>query len=261
MSYPGGKGAAGVAQTIINQQPPHDRYMEPFLGGGSVMRIKRPARINIGMDMDAGAVAAFDDGTRPGTFYVADGIAALRKWRAAPADLVYCDPPYLLTARRRNRRIYRCELEQSDHIRLLVTIRGLNCMVQISGYWSSLYAQMLEGWRLVRFMAMTRGGLMEECLWMNYPEPSLLHDYRFLGSDFRDRERIKRKTARWTARIAGLPTLERVALLSAMSAEIANCGVSGSHAGSDDRIRRRPSAASAIPAIIDRTTSETVVLQ
>ena len=30
MSYVGGKGAAGVAQTIINQQPPHMFYIEPF---------------------------------------------------------------------------------------------------------------------------------------------------------------------------------------------------------------------------------------
>jgi hypothetical protein len=31
MSYPGGKGGSGVYQTIINQQPPHEVYIEPFL--------------------------------------------------------------------------------------------------------------------------------------------------------------------------------------------------------------------------------------
>ena len=30
MTYPGGKGGAGVLQTIINQQPPHEVYIEPF---------------------------------------------------------------------------------------------------------------------------------------------------------------------------------------------------------------------------------------
>lgn len=34
MTYPGGKGASGAVQTIINQQPPHSAYIEPFVGGG-----------------------------------------------------------------------------------------------------------------------------------------------------------------------------------------------------------------------------------
>ena len=41
---------------------------------------------------------------------------------------------------------------------------------------------------------MTRGGrLATEWVWMNYPEPIALHDYRYLGEDFREREPIKRK--------------------------------------------------------------------
>jgi hypothetical protein len=31
----------------------------------------------------------------------------------------------------------------------------------------------------------------------NFPEPVALHDYRYLGEDFRQRERIKRKKQRW----------------------------------------------------------------
>lgn len=34
MTYKGGKAGAGVYQQIINQIPPHDVYIEPFLGGG-----------------------------------------------------------------------------------------------------------------------------------------------------------------------------------------------------------------------------------
>jgi hypothetical protein len=54
--YPGGKGGAGVYQTIINQMPWHETYLEPFLGGGAIMALKRPARWNIGIDLDAEAV-------------------------------------------------------------------------------------------------------------------------------------------------------------------------------------------------------------
>src|SRR5271154_4598059 len=59
MGYPGGKNGAGVYQTIINLIPPHAVYIEPFLGGGAVMRLKRPAAVNVGLDLDAGAVRRF----------------------------------------------------------------------------------------------------------------------------------------------------------------------------------------------------------
>jgi len=34
-------------------EPPHEVYIEPFLGGGAIMRQKRPALLNIGLDLDA----------------------------------------------------------------------------------------------------------------------------------------------------------------------------------------------------------------
>src|SRR4030095_15441759 len=57
MPYPGGKGGAGVYQTIINGMPRHEVYVEPFLGGGAVMAAKRPACLNIGVDLDAEVIA------------------------------------------------------------------------------------------------------------------------------------------------------------------------------------------------------------
>ena len=63
---------------------------------------------------------------------------------------------------------------------------------------------------------MTRGGYCrDQVLWMNYPEPRELHDYRFLGTDFHDRCRIARKIERWRPRLAALPALERAAVLAA----------------------------------------------
>jgi hypothetical protein len=105
-------------------------------------------------------------------------------------------------------------MTDAQHTALLDAVLGLPCMVQISGYFSELYANALKSRRMVRFMAMTRGGLREECLWMNYPQPQTLHDLSYLGQDYRERERIKRKAARWTARINALPALERCAVLS-----------------------------------------------
>ena len=53
---------------------------------------------------------------------------------------------------------------------------------------------------------------------MNYPAPLELHDYRYLGKNFRERERIKRKKQRWMARLRTMPDLERYALMEAVAA-------------------------------------------
>jgi len=51
--YPGAKGGEGVYHTIISQMPPHETYIEPFVGAGAVLRFKRPAVCSIAIDADA----------------------------------------------------------------------------------------------------------------------------------------------------------------------------------------------------------------
>ena len=101
-------------------------------------------------------------------------------------------------------------------------------MVMISGYYSQMYASALKSWNAISYEAMTRGGPAVEWLWFNFPAPVALHDYRYLGANFRERERIKRQKARWTARLLRMPPLQRQALLAA----IAETDFSGDAAGS-----------------------------
>lgn len=149
--------------------------------------------------------------------------ADAREWLAAyqwsGREFVYLDPPYLAATRRRGaRRIYRCELrEEKEHLELLSVIQAIPAAVMISGYWSALYAKSLQGWRSVRFTTSTRGGPAEEILWMNYPEPEALHDYRYLGGNFRERQDFKRMRERWARRLAIMPRLKRQALLAAIT--------------------------------------------
>jgi DNA adenine methylase len=223
MAYPGGKGGDGVYQTIINRMPPHRVYIEPFLGGGAIMRHKKPASLNIGIDKDPEAVKAVARAGIAGTgeagfqLQTGDALAFLRAHPFAGDELVYCDPPYLFETRTSKRSRYAYELGAVDeHRALLDILTALPCMVMVSGYWSRLYADRLRGWHSIKFQAMTHGGPRTEWLWSNFAEPVALHDYRHLGAGFRERERIKRKKQRWTARLHRLPMLERQALLAAI---------------------------------------------
>ena len=244
--YPGGKG--NTFRHIINEQPPHSIYIEPFLGAGSVMRHKQPAAVNIGIDLDraaadiasqerAMAAPIADNGDTAGdylpapiatigepsaqfTFIQADALEWLAKHGPGlPQDaLMYVDPPYLMSTRRAHRPLWRCELGTEDeHKRLIDILSGLPCMVQLSGYWSELYADLLSDWRYISFKSVTRGGsVATEYLWMNYGQPQQLHDSQWLGNNFREREKFNRRKARMIARLKRLPLLERQSLLDAV---------------------------------------------
>jgi hypothetical protein len=297
--YPGGKNGGGAYQTLINLMPPHSVYVEPFLGSGAVMRMKRPARVNIGLDLDGDALQAAriailrehagengrnDDGRRRRSselaipapivengdtisselasaavpaetgegsgciaiadvarslnvgpndatrwvFEVRDGINYLGGLPWSGSELVYCDPPYLMSTRRSGK-LYKHEFTAGQHRRLLRVVQDLPCMVMISGYHSEMYGRTLAGWNAIQYQAMTRGGMAAtEWVWFNFRPPVTLHDYRYLGKNFRERERIKRKKARWEARLERMPVLERQSLLSAIQAFSARTGDVGS---------------------------------
>jgi 16S rRNA G966 N2-methylase RsmD len=224
--YPGGKNGEGVFQRIINQIPPHRVYVEPFAGSAAVFRHKRPAERSVLLDLDPGALAILVDCARavvlgPGrTCEIREvcGIQWLEDW--APemhADwFVYADPPYLASTRSK-KRIYRHEMDRLEHRRLLRVLRDLPCKIMLSGYDSALYRRELKGWRTDRFMAGTRGGPREEWLWMNYPQPEVLHDWRYLGGGFREREKLRRQQRRWVARLERMNLLQRQALMAAIA--------------------------------------------
>ena len=221
MSYTGGKGAEGTAQAIINQQPPHDTYIEPFAGHAAVFRTKRPALNNVLIDKDPDCTAWIGEHCNGNIdILTTDAIKWLAEQRFGARTLIYCDPPYLIRSRVDQRQRYRCEMTDEEHEKLLGILMGLPCMVQISSYADRLYSSYLRDWRHITFQSMTRGGKQTEHLWMSYPEPKALHTYTHLGKDYRERERIKRKVTRWTRRLAALPALERLALMSAINDDL-----------------------------------------
>lgn len=212
MPYIGGKSQSGVYQRIINLMPPHEVYIEPFLGSGAILRLKKSAAVSYGVDRVAPnpalqALAHVVQGC---------GIDFLDGYRWQGNELVYADPPYVLSTRG-GREYYEHEMTDADHVRLLSVLKSLPCPVMLSGYPSPLYDDALTGWEREEFQVMTRGHTWAtEVLWFNYPRPKTLHDLSYVGTDYRDRLRIKRKKARWVARLKKMPPHERAALFSAL---------------------------------------------
>lgn len=225
-TYPGGKAGAGTYQTIINQQPPHAVFVSAFLGHCGILRNKRPAARNIGIDLDAAVIARWRDaGHRVPApeLHHGDALEFLAAYPWTGAELVYLDPPYLMETRSSGR-LYLCEMSDEQHRALLALVKRLPCMIQVSGYPSDLYARELAGWRVIEFDAMTRRGLRRECLWMNYPKPRVLHTTWYAGENYRERERIKRKRNRWTRRLAAMDPAERQVIMEALFAVEAGQG-------------------------------------
>ncbi len=219
MQYDGGKNGEGTYQRIINQIPPHRVYVELFAGSAAVLRKKRPAEESIVCDLDPGAIAALrEEDLPPNTQIVTmDALELLERTSIGRGWFLYADPPYLPSTRRGGR-VYDHELTVDQHRRLLRRLKALDGpMVMLSGYWSDLYARELRGWRTDHFDVMTRGGPATEWLWMNYAAPVELHDYRYLGEGFRQRERIRRQQRRWAGKLARMDRLQRQALLAAIA--------------------------------------------
>jgi DNA adenine methylase len=245
-TYPGGK--ARLYQWLINHIPPHDTYIATHLGHDAILRFKHPARTNIGIDADASVIDWWQENVerRTGnveqapprgdkfqqenrsTFYVPGSTfrfihADAHQWLRYHApftgnDFVYSDPPYLfVTRKQRHRPLYHHEYTVAQHIDLLDLLKRLPCPVMLSGYESDIYNDLLAGWHTDRTQTTTRGGApATEVIWMNYPPPTALHDYRYLGQGYRERERIKKLKRRWVSRWQNMDTLQRQAVLAAI---------------------------------------------
>lgn len=234
-TYPGGKGADGVYQTIINQLPPHDVFISGFLGNCAIMRYKRPAELNIGIDLDSSVILAWEKQNnkrlaQPDSvlhrshqldLFHADFFDYAEKFLKPydyPETLVYLDPPYLKSTRKeKDADLYEHELTRRDHERLLGMALSMRCKVVISCYDNAIYADYLKKWQRLNFKGKTRHGPVTETIYLNYVPDGKLHDYRYVGSDFTDRQRIKRKVQRHIDKLKRLSEVERNAILNELA--------------------------------------------
>jgi DNA adenine methylase len=214
-AYPGGKGRS--YQHVINVMPPHCRYIETHLGAGAVMRNKRPAKVNIGIELDQRVVDRWRRLGRSGVEVVhGDALQILPQLNLGEGDLLYCDPPFHPATRRRPRS-YRHDMSDADHERLLDLLLNLGCQVVLSGYVNELYERRLQGWTRSDFETRTHAGPVTESIWTNFNRGPVLHDYSFVGRCFRERERMRRRIGALSSRLSNASDLERNAALAALA--------------------------------------------
>lgn len=213
--YRGSKATAGLCQPLIAMMPPHSVYIETHLGGGALMRRKPAALRNIGIDLDVRALSGFACGY-PVELVQGCCHRFLAEFPFDGTELVYSDPPYLLSTRKSPRR-YRYDYEEGDHEALLGLLTGLPCAVMVSGYPSALYDERLHGWRSLSLQVMNQGGVVTEKVWFNFV-PDKVHWARYAGRNFTHRQQVRRKAENWGRRYRALPPPERLAVLAAMLA-------------------------------------------
>lgn len=250
--YQGGKNGAGVYQTIINHIPLHARYIEAFAGSAAVFRNMLPCNESVLIERDFDQAQRLkqmirrDDRLRVAAI-CGDALNELIKFMGAgwwgSGVFVYLDPPYHPDARTSGD-LYRHELTAGDHSALLNVIlpamTAKRTRWALSGYRCASYddAAAAHGWHRVDYTAQTRGGPRTESLWMNYdPATITLHDHRYLGTDFRERERIQRKVSRWVGKLEKLPRHERGAIMAALSTIAISGDARSGIAGSGERFR------------------------
>ena len=215
MGYFGSKATSGLCQAIIAMMPPHDTYIESHLGGGAIMKRKPPALRNIGIDIDPKALANFEC-NYPVQLINNCSHRFLSDYDYQGTELIYSDPPYLMSTRTSGRR-YRFDYDEEDHIELVELLKRLPCHVMLSGYPSALYDKLLDGWRSLELQVMNQDGVRTEKIWFNFAVDRL-HWAGYAGKNFTDRQRVKRKAANWGRRYQALPQAERLAVLAAMMA-------------------------------------------
>lgn len=250
LSYPGGKSGSGIYQRLINLIPKHRVFISAFAGRCGVLRRIRPAEHSIVIDRDPDVCDWWHRWSRSSAgrsieIHCCDSIewmhyrfglseySAARSGdtRATPGTatqpgaseaFVFCDPPYVLEERSHGS-LYRFELSNGDHVRLLSALISIACRsaadVMLCGYRSPLYATVDRHWRFIDHRVPTRGGLQDERIWLSYESPGQLHDYRFLGDCRRERERIQRRQKSWREQLEQMSEHERQAMLEALNRE------------------------------------------
>ncbi len=200
----------GLAQAVINEIPPHERFIEIARRPLIVWRIRPaattvvvvpPALIDGGYRTAYPGVEIVDE---PPSTYLAAG-----RW--SRTDFIYCDPAAAIRPD---------DADRWEDLVLQLQNTAARVMVKLTKtgpYPVAAVCVELATWRrLDLYQCRGRQKPNWNTLFMNYDRPAELHDYRHLGHDYRSRERIRKRIVGWQRRLDELPMHELVAILAGL---------------------------------------------
>lgn len=222
--YDGGKNGEGVAQKIINLIPPHKIWIEAFAGSAAITRNIYPADQSYVIEAEPLQANKLKEELRSrAVVYNSNFFDVVHRCIGSAVDtFIYADPPYLKDTRRDKRNLYKVEWGREEHEAFLKWITKRKEMILITHPICHLYLSNLRDWNRVEYSYKTRVGMLNDCIWHNYPTPSKLHDYSYCGSNKTERQRIQRKISREVKKLEHLPAIERNAIIAAISRHFKN---------------------------------------
>lgn len=221
-TYNGGKAGNGTYQQIINHIPKHDVFIDAMVGNGGILFNLSLPGLTVINDIDGSIIQKYKfNGYSTAVIVENDDYAGIidKYDDVIRKVFFYFDPPYLKETRKSQKDLYKFEWEESNHTRFLTMATTVKSDVMISHYPCALYDSFLKGWKTHDFESQTRNGKAIERIYMNYSKPEVLQDYRYLGKDYRERQRIKRKIQRQLQKLKDMPADERTGILSAVIAK------------------------------------------
>ncbi len=213
--YPGRKAASGSWQKILAEVPKCKVFIDAMCGSGFIGSMVKGCKVLMN-DIDKTTLEGIRHNGGPNIELSNQSyIEVIKRMNKGNQDTVfYFDPPYLMETRSYQAKLYRHDWSTEDHKVFLKVVKSITTPVMISHYPCDLYNKTLHKWRKITYPSMTRGGVKQEGLYLNYPQPVLLQFPELIGSDFTDRQRIQRKVTRLINKLKNEAENERAAILT-----------------------------------------------
>lgn len=236
-NYPGSKGSEGVTHKIINNIPYTTFFVEGFAGSAKISFALAQQNIeglrivlyekseNVCRQLEKillrrMTVSKVDTIKHLRTLFITNGIQLFG------GQVFFFDPPYHFQNRKGKRKLYDHEWNDDQHIEFISFITeffsyqdidrvyGDQIFCMITHPRCELYEKALAGWHTIDIQYQTRGGIMNDTIWMNYDIAQLkLLCTDYIGDNFTERQNFNRKKKRWVNRLNEMNIHERQSML------------------------------------------------
>ncbi len=211
--YVGNKDFSNVIHFLINRLPKSKRYFSLFFGGGGLENSIYTAGAHFVCSEKNPDCKMYEVPTMA-TIDFFDYQDLIDAFVFDRSDFIFADPPYMFSSRTTGRKYYKYEFTEEDHIAFLDHIQNIQARVMITHPENDLYNSKLSHWNKEPFSYMTRQGMYNDCVYMNYSRADIeLLNYDCLGEDFTDRQRIKRQRSNVVTKFKNLDLHVRQAIV------------------------------------------------